>query len=149
MNEARSQESGAGSQKFRNGSRESDGPAKSFQDLLVWQKAHALVLAVYRFSDGFPAKEIYTLTSQLRRSAISVPANIAEGFKKKGPSDKLRFLNIAHGSLEESRYYLILARDLGYGDSSPLLLILSEVSRLLDAYSRSLARNHGLLTPDS
>ena len=124
-------------------------PAQKFQDLSVWQKAHVLVLAVYRFSDAFPAKEIYTLTSQLRRATISVPANIAEGFKKKGPADKLRFLNIAQGSLEESRYYLILARDLGYGDSAELLAALDEVSRLLDAYSRSLARNHGLLSPVS
>jgi four helix bundle protein len=124
-------------------------PARNFQALLVWQKAHALVLAVYRFTDAFPAKEVYTLTSQSRRAAISVPANIAEGFKKKGPADKLRFLNIAQGSLEECGYYLILAGDLGYGDGTALLLRLDEVSRLLDAYSRSLARNHNLLSPAS
>ena len=124
-------------------------PARNFQDLLVWQKAHALVLAAYRFSDAFPPKEVYSLTSQMRRATISVPANIAEGFKKKGPADKLRFLNIAQGSLEESRYYLILARDLGYGNSAPLLVLLDEASRLLDGYSRSLARNHRLLPPVS
>ena len=70
-------------------------PAKSFQDLIVWQKAHQWVLDVYRYSDDFPKREIYGLTSQIRRAAISVPANIAEGFKKKGKRDKGRFMNIA------------------------------------------------------
>ncbi len=149
MTPARRQETGDRRQEFPGGSPEWKGAAQNFQDLVVWQKGHALVLAVYRYSDGFPAKEVYTLTSQLRRSTISVPANIAEGFRKKGSSDKLRFLNIAQGSLEETRYYLILAHDLGYGDSSPLLLLLTEVSRLLEAYSRSLARNHHLLSPVS
>lgn len=124
-------------------------PARNFQDLLVWQKAHALVLATYRFSDAFPPKEVYSLTGQLRRAAISVPANIAEGFKRKGPADKLKFLNIAQSSLEECRYYLILARDLSYGDSTSPLGLLDEVGRLLDGYARSLARNHDLLSPGS
>ncbi|MDA2926621.1 four helix bundle protein [Acidobacteria bacterium AH-259-G07] len=62
----------------------------------------------------FPKFELYELRSQLRRAAISIPANIAEGFKKRGKGDKARFMNIAQGSLEETRYYLILARDLGY-----------------------------------
>ena len=95
-------------------------PARTFQDLLVWQKGHLFVLAVYRFTDAFPQKEIYGLTSQLRRAAVSIPANIAEGFKKRSKSDKARFLNIAQGSLEECRYYLILANDLKYGDSQQL-----------------------------
>jgi len=89
--------------------------AKSFQDLVVWQKAHLQVLAIYRYTEEFPKKEIYGLTSQFRRAAISIPANIAEGFKKRGRSDKARFMNMAQGSLEDSRYYLILADDLGYG----------------------------------
>jgi four helix bundle protein len=74
-------------------------PAKSFEDLIVWQKAHALVLAIYRMSDVLPKNEQYGLTSQLRRAAISVPANIAEGFKKRTKVDKARFMNIAQGSL--------------------------------------------------
>jgi four helix bundle protein len=74
----------------------------------------------------------------LRRAAISIPANIAEGFKKIGVADKKRFMNIAQGSLEECRYYLILARDLAYGDSSKLTVQLEEVSRLLDAYARAI-----------
>ena len=69
---------------------------------------------------------------------MSVPANIAEGFKKRGPRDKLRFYNIAQGSLEESRYFMILARDLGYADVGETLAKLEEVSRLLDAYYRTI-----------
>ena len=127
---ARSQESGV---------RSGRAPARSLEDLIVWQKAHAWVLAAYPFSARFPQQEIYALTSQLRRAAISIPANIAEGFKKTGVADKRRFMNIAQGSLEECRYYLILARDLGYGDISQLLPQLEEVSRLLDAYTRAIA----------
>ena len=112
--------------------------AKTFEDLIVWQKSHAWVLMVYRLSDSFPPKEIYSLTSQLRRAAMSVPANIAEGFKKRGVRDKARYFNIAQGSLEECRYYFILARDLGYGDTSELIARLEEVSRLLDAYHRTI-----------
>lgn len=112
--------------------------AKSFQDLIVWQKAHQWVLLVYHFSDCFPKREIYGLTSQLRRAAVSIPANIAEGFKKKGKADKVRFMNIAQGSLEESRYYLILAKDLGYGNSLQLITQLEEVSKLLEAYSTAI-----------
>jgi four helix bundle protein len=110
-------------------------PARSFEQLIVWQKAHQLVLSVYRFTESFPGKELYGLTSQLRRSAVSIPANIAEGFKKRGRADKFRFLNIAQGSLEECRYYFILAKDLRYGDSEPLQSQLEEVSKLLEAYS--------------
>jgi len=113
-------------------------PARSFQDLIVWQKAHQFVLDIYCSTSKYPKSEVYCLTSQLRRAVISVPANIAEGFKKKGKADKARYLNIAQGSLEESRYYLILANDLGYGDSSILMLQLEEVSKLLEAYSSSI-----------
>ena len=113
-------------------------PAPTFQDLIVWQKAHAFVLSVYKFTKNFPKEEIYGLTSQLRRSAISIPANIAEGFKRKTKADKTRYFNIAQGSLEESRYYLILANDLAYGDSSELLSSIQEVSKLLDSYSNSI-----------
>jgi len=113
-------------------------PAKSFEDLIVWQKAHALVLAIYRMSEVLPKNEQYGLTSQLRRAAISVPANIAEGFKKKTKIDKARFMNIAQGSLEECRYYFILIRDLKLGDCTELFPKLEEVSKLLDAYGSSI-----------
>lgn len=110
-------------------------PARNFQDLIVWQKAHQFVLGVYRVSRGFPREEIYGLTSQFRRAAISVPANVAEGFKKRGRADKVRFMNIAEGSLEECRYYLILAADLGYANTAILRDQLEEISKLLCSYS--------------
>lgn len=113
-------------------------PAKDFQDLIVWQKAHEFVLSVYRYSESFPKSEFYGLTSQARRAAVSIPANVAEGFKKKTKPDKVRFLNIAQGSLEECRYYLILARDLDYGDTSQLKTQLEEVSKLLQGYLSSI-----------
>ena len=113
-------------------------PAKTFEDLIVWQKAHQLVLAVYRLSGTFPRSENYGLSSQFRRAAVSIAANIAEGFRKRGKADKLRFLNIAQGSLEESRYYLILAKDLDYGDVTESSRLLEEVSKLLAAYSQAI-----------
>jgi four helix bundle protein len=113
-------------------------PAKDFQDLIVWQKAHQFVLSLYRYSESFPKSELYGLTSQARRAAVSIPANVSEGFKKKTKPDKVRFLNIAQGSLEECRYYLILAKDLDYGDISQLMTQLEEVSKLLQAYLSSI-----------
>jgi len=118
-------------------------PAKTFEDLLVWQKAHLFVLAVYRLSGAFPKYEIYGLSSQFRRAAVSIAANIAEGFRKRSKADKIRFLNIAQGSVEECRYYLILTKDLAYGDIYEMKFILQEVSKLLEAYSR------GILNSDS
>ena len=117
------------------------GPARTFRDLIVWRKSHEFVLSVYGFTRGFPKDERFGLTSQFRRAAISIPANVAEGFKKKSPSDKTRFMNISQGSLEECRYYLILANDLGYGDTGPLMTRLEEVSKLLTAYSRAITEN--------
>ncbi len=117
-------------------------PARTFRDLIVRQKAHQFVLAVYRYTARFPKEEVYSLTSQFRRAAVSTPANIAEGFKKKTRSDKARFMNIAQGSLEECRYYLILAEDLGYGANGPPMSQLEEVSKLLEGYSRAIIQNN-------
>jgi four helix bundle protein len=91
-----------------------------FEDLDVWRQAHALVLEVYRLTNGFPDHEKFGLVSQMRRAAVSVPANIAEGFKKRGSKDKANFYNIAQGSLEELRCHYILSRDLGYLKSPPV-----------------------------
>jgi four helix bundle protein len=113
-------------------------PAKSFQDLVVWQKAHQFVLAIYRLTGTFPKSEMFGLSSQFRRSTVSIAANIAEGFKKRGIADKLRFFNIAQGSLEESRYYLILVEDLKYAECSELHASLSEVRKLLETYSQTI-----------
>jgi four helix bundle protein len=116
-------------------------PAKNFTDLIVWQKAHKFVLEVYAFTARFPREEIYALTSQFRRAAVSIAANIAEGFKKKSNKDKIRFYNISQGSVEESRYYLILAKDLKYGENLPLSELLVEVSKILDAYITAIDNN--------
>ena len=115
-------------------------PARCFEDLIVWQKAHQFVLGIYGYTKNFPKFEQYGLAAQMRRAAVSVPANIAEGFKKKTRPDKCRFMNIAQGSLEESRYYLILSRDLGYGQNEQLTIQLEEVSKLLESYAASIAR---------
>jgi four helix bundle protein len=110
--------------------------ARTFRDLFVWQKAHQFALRVYKETQKFPPDERFGLTSQLRRAAVSIPANIAEGFVKRGVADKLRYLNIAQGSLEESRYYLILASDLGLANLSELELLIDECSRLIEKYSQ-------------
>lgn len=91
--------------------------AERFEDLEVWQYAHRLVLIVYKITKGFPNGERFGLISQMRRAAVSIAANIAEGFKKRGIRDKANFYNTAQGSLEELRYYLILSKDLGYLES--------------------------------
>lgn len=114
-------------------------PAQRFQDLIVWQKAHALVLRVYKLTRAFPREELFGLTSQMRRAAVSVPANIAEGFSKKGRPDKARIMNISQASLEELRYYFILARDLGYVDAGITWPDVDEVARLLGAYVRTVS----------
>ena len=88
-------------------------PARWFEDLMVWQKARAFVLNIYKLSTTFPREETFGLKAQLRRAAVSVPANIAEGFTRRGKPDKARLMNVAEGSLEEARYYLRRALDLG------------------------------------
>jgi four helix bundle protein len=117
---------------------------KSFTDLIVWQKAHELVLLIYSMTKQFPKEELFGLTSQFRRAGVSIAANIAEGYKRRGNNEKLRFYNIAQASLEECRYYFILSKDLNYIDS-PIYLERKElteiVSRLLNAYCESLLKN--------
>jgi four helix bundle protein len=112
--------------------------ARSFRDLLVWRKAHEFVLVIYEFTAAFPKHETYGLTAQMRRAAVSIPANIAEGFRRRGRADKVRFMNLAEGSLEECSYFLILAQDLGYGDTAKMADALDEVSRMLRAYGAAI-----------
>jgi four helix bundle protein len=112
--------------------------ARRFQDLKVWQKSHQLVLKMYSLTRSFPDYELFGLTSQIRRAAVSILANIAEGFKRRGKADKVRFFNISQGSLEETRYYLILANDLVYAETGDLQSELDEVGRLLDAYMKAI-----------
>ncbi len=114
---------------------------QSFKEVIAWQKAHAFVIQVYCVTRTFPGEERYGLCSQFQRAAVSVPANIAEGYRKDGMADKLRFLNIAQGSLEECRYYILLSKDLNYINEqiyNCLNTSIEETSRLLNAYYRGI-----------
>ena len=114
-------------------------PSKNFTDLIAWQKAHEFVLEVYKVTRNFPMEERFALCSQFQRAVVSIPANIAEGYKKLSKADKLRFLNIAQGSLEECRYYIILSRDLSYISKethNELIGNVEETSKLLNSYVR-------------
>ena len=113
-------------------------PARSFRDLMVWQKSHALVLDVYKLTKRLPKEELFGLTSQMRRAAVSVPANIAEGFKRRGRPDKARHMNIAQGSLEELQCYFIRCADLSYLPGEPVGDRANEVGRMLTSYTRQI-----------
>ncbi|MFA6169154.1 MAG: four helix bundle protein [Candidatus Margulisiibacteriota bacterium] len=114
---------------------------ESFQELKVWQKAHLLVICVYRATKVFPSEEKFGLTSQIRRSAASVPANIVEGYRRKSDKVLNNFLNIAAGSLEETKYHLILARDLNYFDVKVFAELFGnceEVGRMINGLQKRL-----------
>jgi four helix bundle protein len=114
---------------------------RTFRDLKVWNKAHALVLEIYKTTRTFPVEEKFGLVAQLRRAASSVPTNIVEGHKRKGKKEYLHFLNIADGSLEETKYHLILGRDLEYvepSDFDRLTAICNEVGRMLSGLQKRL-----------
>ena len=112
---------------------------KTFEDLIVWQKAHRLVLEVYAITNGFPKSEVYGITSQMRRAATSVPANIAEGYTRFGNKEKIRFYNISQGSLQELKYFFLLCRDLNYiTNFEELLRKLDEVAKLLQGLINSI-----------
>lgn len=119
----------------------------SFEHIVAWQKAHQFTLLVYQITRKFPSDELFGLTSQFRRAAVSIEANIAEGYKKLSKADKLRFLNISEGSLAECRNYIILSRDLEYIDIpqyDQLSQSLIEASKLLTAYSKGIINNNGI-----
>ena len=121
--------------------------AYSFENIIAWQKAHAFVLLVYRVTKHFPKDEIFGLTSQFRRAAVSIEANIAEGYKKLSKADKLRFFNISQGSLEECRDYIILSRDLDFlqkGEFEALCTSIEEASKLLNAYCKGVINNNAI-----
>jgi four helix bundle protein len=105
----------------------------SFRQLEVWKLAHELVLEVYCLTSTFPGDEKFGLVSQMRRAAVSVPANIAEGYKRRSSKEKIRFYNTAEASLEELRYYFLLSEDLG----------LTNVGSDLDKKADSIARMLG------
>lgn len=121
--------------------------AYSFENIIAWQKAHAFVLFVYRVTRHFPKDEIFGLTSQFRRAAVSIEANIAEGYKKLSKADKLRFFNISQGSLEECRDYIILSRDLDYISQiefEELHIGLVTTSKFLNSYCETIVNNNAL-----
>ena len=118
--------------------------SRSFKDLGCWQNAHEFVKAVYAVTKQFPDDERYGLTSQFRRAAVSIAANICEGYKKLSRQDKLRFMNIAQGSLEECRYYIILSRDVDYIDQAAhdrLEYLINGASWKLNGYAEGISRN--------
>ena len=125
---------------------------KSYRDLEVWNRAHALVLQVYKITNPFPRSEQFGMVSQLRRAAYSVPANIAEGFGRRSTRELLQFISIANGSLEELRYFLLLSRDLRY--LSPVDFVnlekeLKAIAQMLEALARSLRQRIARATAQS
>ncbi len=109
---------------------------QNYKDLKVWEKAHLFTLKVYETTKNFPKEELYSLTNQLRRSASSIPANIAEGCGKNSKREFAHYLNIALGSANESEYYLILSKDLKYLKENlfeTLLNLINEVKGMLIA----------------
>jgi four helix bundle protein len=118
-------------------------PVVGFRDLKVWTKAQARALAVYQSPRAFPSEEFYGLTSQIRRSAVSISANIAEGCGRGGPNDFARFLQIGIGSASELEYHLLLAADLGLLDrptQDVLQVSVIEVKHMLSGFIRTLKR---------
>ena len=117
----------------------------NFKDIIAWQLAHKFVLSVYQATKNFPEHERFGLCSQFQRAAVSIPANIAEGYKKLSRAEKLRFLNIAQGSLEECRYYIILSHDLNYikeDTASSLEQQIEKTSWYLNSYCKGIRDNH-------
>lgn len=121
---------------------------RNYKDLKVWQRSYQLCLEIYRITKGFPKEETYSLTSQARRTAVSVPCNIAEGYGRKTTPDYIRCLYIAYGSNCELETQILLSGDLGYIESGKLKKLqdeIGEVERMLKALIKSLENKH--LTP--
>ena len=126
---------------------EREGITCSFEHVIAWQKANTFALMAYRATQNFPIEERYGLCSQFQRAAVSIPANIAEGYKKVSKADKLRFFNIAQGSLEECRNYILFTRDLGYislDEFEKLKKALEKASMFLNSYCKGIINNNGV-----
>ena len=118
----------------------------SFKDIIAWRKAHQFVLLVYKVTKNFPEWERYGLCSQFQRAAVSIAANIAEGYKKLSKADKLRLMNVAQGILEECRYYVLLSKDLGYIPENDYLCLnnsIEETSKFLNFYCAAITNDAG------
>ena len=96
-------------------------PTTSFTQLDVWRKAHEVIVTIYRMTERFPRHQLFSLTAQMQRASSSIPANIAEGYGRRGPRAKANHYNIAAGSAEELRNYLLLSKELGYRTDDPAL----------------------------
>ena len=119
---------------------------RNFNDLEAWKKSRVLVRVIYEATAAFPAAEVYGLTQQLRRAAVSVPSNIAEGYGRGARSDYIRFLRMARGSLYEIQTQLLLAQDLGYvteAKVSPLMMQAAECCRILQGLLKGLSIKKG------
>jgi len=99
---------------------------KSFYDLIAWQEGHKLVLDIYKTTSTFPQQEVYALTSQMRRAAVSITSNIAEGFSRRGKKEKMQFYSMAQGSLTELQNQLLVAKDVGYVKNDAYILIFGQ-----------------------
>jgi len=111
---------------------------RSFKNLVLWKKAHGLVLEIYKMTSTLPKSEQFGIISQIQRSSTSVPANISEGYGRVSKKEKIRFLYIANGSLEETRYFLILIQDLNFSQTEIIQENLTEVSKILNSYIKKL-----------
>jgi four helix bundle protein len=112
------------------------GTIKTYKDLIVWQKSIPLVVLIYTVTRSFPREELYALTSQLRRSAISIPSNIAEGYGRRSCGDYKRFLNVSMGSLFELETQMLLAKELGFASEAlytEVSIKINEIERMLSA----------------
>jgi four helix bundle protein len=115
---------------------------RTFMDLVVWKESHRLTLMVYKITGTFPKEELFGLTSQMRRAAVSVSANIAEGFGRRGEREKIQYYNIARASLSELLYYFMLSKDLGYlKENKELLDICDLISRMLLQLIRKISQH--------
>lgn len=120
---------------------------KNFTDIIAWQISHQFVIKVYKMTSTFPEIERFGLISQFQRAAVSITANIAEGYRKIGKADKLRFLNTSQGSLEECRNYIILSKDLEYINEeqyAELMSILEKASWYINAYAKGILNNNAI-----
>lgn len=120
---------------------------KNFQDIIAWQKAHQLVLGIYKITAKFPDVEKFGLVSQMRRAAVSVACNIVEGFARSMIKETLKFYNIANASLEELKYQILLSIELKFinnEDNSVLVLLSDETGRVLHGWIKSQHVNAGL-----